>query len=454
MQGHNNALHHDLEDLRASINLAFDEQRQQFIEWRDRELETFNAQQVAIDDCRRQATIVIRRAYQVANQQPATAYSIPLGSSKGYGSGHTVQTHNGQLSNPRPQVQPVGQTVDSQILSDRPLGGVIPYNFTPTEISGQTSQMPRPPYTSVFNRLGVVHDLKSYLNKRRGLDEKYVPLAVQPDIRIQFPVQRDPSVTQVGQQDELVHPFVQAQLDQLKNMFSSSCQLPSHLKDLVEVKHMTGEPLRAYISRFTTKATKDKGLIEEGRLAAILGGIGPLGELWKDIKRLIMGSMVEFLDQGDGFIKLKEVVWRVETLEQKKSQLRTTSAGTSVQSPQHPNNSNLNWKRSNNDTQGNKKKGTFVGNVEQHPRDNTSKFTTFSVLIHDLETIYATTQSIVPYKKPSPMKKDVSKRDMSKFRRFHANYDHDTNECNNLKQKIEFLIRKNNPPKQRITRTN
>uniref|UniRef100_A0A803Q5S7 Uncharacterized protein n=1 Tax=Cannabis sativa TaxID=3483 RepID=A0A803Q5S7_CANSA len=40
MQSHNNAFHHEQEDLRTAINLPFDEQRRQFIEWRDREMET------------------------------------------------------------------------------------------------------------------------------------------------------------------------------------------------------------------------------------------------------------------------------------------------------------------------------------------------------------------------------------------------------------------------------
>ncbi|KAM6578308.1 hypothetical protein CsatB_030145 [Cannabis sativa] len=70
--------------------------------------------------------------------------------------------------------------------------------------------------------------------------------------------------------------------------FSSSCQLPLHLEDLVEVKQRPGEPLRAYISRFMTKATKVERLTEEGRLAAILGAIEALGELWKDIRKVAL----------------------------------------------------------------------------------------------------------------------------------------------------------------------
>ena len=35
----------------------------------------------------------------------------------------------------------------------------------------------------------------------------------------------------------------------------------------------------------------------------------------------------------------------------------------------------------------------------------------------------------------------MSKRDMNKFCRFHGDYGHDTNECNHLKDEIEFLLR-------------
>ena len=42
---------------------------------------------------------------------------------------------------------------------------------------------------------------------------------------------------------------------------------------------------------------------------------------------------------------------------------------------------------------------------------------------------------------PATIRKDISKRDMMKFCRFHNGYGHDTNLCNQLKDEIEFLIR-------------
>uniref|UniRef100_A0A803P9K8 Retrotransposon gag domain-containing protein n=1 Tax=Cannabis sativa TaxID=3483 RepID=A0A803P9K8_CANSA len=240
--------------------------------------------------------------------------------SEGYAAGHTAQTHNGQPSDPRSQVQPVGQTVDGQILPDRPLGGVTHNNFTPTEISGQpigqTNQTTIPPSTSVFDRIFPV-------TLAAAAQQWYFKL---PPRRF-----------------NLWNAFSL----EFHAQFSFSRQLPSHLEDLVE------------------------GLTEEGRLAATLRGIKPLGELWKDIKRLTVGSMAEFLDRPDGFIKLEEAVWCVDTVGQKKSQQRTTLAGTSTQSPQYPGSSNMNGKMSNNgNRQGNGKEGKFTDNAEHHPREN------------------------------------------------------------------------------------
>ncbi|KAM6559184.1 hypothetical protein CsatA_028423 [Cannabis sativa] len=153
--------------------------------------------------------------------------------------------------------------------------------------------------------------------------------------------------------------------------------------------------------------------------------------------------MSDFLDRVEGFIKLEEAIQRAG-VEQKPSQPKAPSAGISTQLPQYPSNSSSGGKRSNNNNrQGNRKKGKFAGKTEQTPRENLTKFTAFSILTEDIESVYMATQSLAPYKKPAT-KKDVSKRDMTKFCYFHGDYGHDTNECNNLEREIEFPIRKNN----------
>ncbi|XP_030478057.1 uncharacterized protein LOC115695107 [Cannabis sativa] len=193
--------------------------------------------------------------------------------------------------------------------------------------------------------------------------------------------------------------------------FSSSRQIPLHLGDLVNVKKRPGEPLRAYNSRFMTEATKVSRVIEDGKLG---------------------------YSQAEG--------------EQKPDKSKAPSTGMSAQLPRYPNNLSSNGKRSNNNRQGNGKKGKFTDKTEEALRENQAKYTAFTIFTEDIESVYMATQSLAPYKKPRPMKKDVSKRDMTKFCQFHGGYGHDTNGCNYLKREIKFLIRKKNPHVQKYVK--
>uniref|UniRef100_A0A803Q2E9 Uncharacterized protein n=1 Tax=Cannabis sativa TaxID=3483 RepID=A0A803Q2E9_CANSA len=60
------------------------------------------------------------------------------------------------------------------------------------------------------------------------------------------------------------------------------------------------------------EATKVKGLTEEGRYMTILGGILPLSNIWKDIRRISTNNMKEFLDRGNDFIKLEEAIHQAQ----------------------------------------------------------------------------------------------------------------------------------------------
>ncbi|KAM6551302.1 hypothetical protein CsatB_001110 [Cannabis sativa] len=203
--------------------------------------------------------------------------------------------------------------------------------------------------------------------------------------------------------------------------FSSSRQLLLHLGDLVEVKQRPGEPLRAYISKFMKEATMISRVTEHGKLSAILGGIEVLGELWKDIRKNgLVDSMSDFLDRPEGFIKLEEAIQRAEG-EPKPRKAKAPSTGMSTQLPHYPSNSSSNGKRSNNNNrQGNGKKGKFAGKIEQAPRENQAEYTAFTILTEDIESVYMGTQSLAPYKKPAPMRKDVTKRNMAKKNNRHV----------------------------------
>uniref|UniRef100_A0A803PSB2 Reverse transcriptase domain-containing protein n=1 Tax=Cannabis sativa TaxID=3483 RepID=A0A803PSB2_CANSA len=83
--------------------------------------------------------------------------------------------------------------------------------------------------------------------------------------------------------------------------------------------------------------------------------------------------------------------------------------------------------------------------MPRNQKEKEEKYTCFTHLTENPKTIYLATQATVLYKNPLPIKNELSKRDISKFCRFHNDFNHDTNECQNMKSKIEFVIRKNNP---------
>uniref|UniRef100_A0A803PSE8 Uncharacterized protein n=1 Tax=Cannabis sativa TaxID=3483 RepID=A0A803PSE8_CANSA len=126
----------------------------------------------------------------------------------------------------------------------------------------------------------------------------------------------------------------------------------------------------------TKEATNVGRLIEEGKLATILGGIEILRILWKYIKKTCpVDSLTDFLDRVDGFIILEEAIQRVDVeprLRQPQAprQSVTKTSKTLVAQTDHKGSSN-------NGRQGNGKKRKFAGKAKQTLRENPSKFTTF-----------------------------------------------------------------------------
>ena len=58
-----------------------------------------------------------------------------------------------------------------------------------------------------------------------------------------------------------------------------------------------------------------------------------------------------------------------------------------------------------------------------------------------LEQVFMQIKDDPSLKWPEKMKEDPNKRNRNKYCRFHRNYGHDTDECFDLKQQVENLIR-------------
>ncbi|GAV79873.1 hypothetical protein CFOL_v3_23336 [Cephalotus follicularis] len=96
---------------------------------------------------------------------------------------------------------------------------------------------------------------------------------------------------------------------------------------------------------------------------------------------------------------------------------------------------------------------------EDSPRGGASipTYNHFAPLLDTHTRILAVEKDKVPIHWPEKMRSPVKKRDLDKFCRYHCDYGHDTEECRQLKNQIEDLIRKGrlrryvdrNAPKER-----
>ena len=64
----------------------------------------------------------------------------------------------------------------------------------------------------------------------------------------------------------------------------------------------------------------------------------------------------------------------------------------------------------------------------------------YTELNESRENIYLANENQVPFRRPDPMRNQKSKKDSSKYCRFHRDTGHTTDECRQLKDEIEGLI--------------
>ncbi|XP_062119014.1 uncharacterized protein LOC133832722 [Humulus lupulus] len=183
--------------------------------------------------------------------------------------------------------------------------------------------------------------------------------------------------------------------------------LPAEPNDLVDIKQKDNEPLKEYIQHFMQEATRVKSLSDDGKLIAINSGV-------------------------------KE----------------KTSDGNTTNPAEGSKNGGKNDKCGNGAGSSGSQNDSKKPKTAEQPklREYIPKFTTYIILMESRADVFNATQAVLPYRRPPPLRKDASRRDMTKFCRFHNDYGHETNEYNHLNKEIEFLIRKNNAHLKRYVR--
>ncbi|XP_062089433.1 uncharacterized protein LOC133795966 [Humulus lupulus] len=213
---------------------------------------------------------------------------------------------------------------------------------------------------------------------------------------------------------------------------------PTEANQLVDILQKEGEALKGYIQQFMQAAVGAKTVGDEGKMMTPTVGVRHHSFLWHSLRKNGVKCTQEFLDRADRYIKLKEAIaneGKSPTNDQGKKEDPTKAAnGLEKTNSNGKNNGKNGGKRVNH-------KLTMSDNKCLKQNRYEPRFTNYTALVDSKAEVCQASHTTVPFRQPTPIRKDIIKRDTTKFCHFHNDYSHDTIGCNQLKDEIEFLIR-------------
>ncbi|KAK1403967.1 hypothetical protein POM88_003572 [Heracleum sosnowskyi] len=190
------------------------------------------------------------------------------------------------------------------------------------------------------------------------------------------------------------------------NQFVSGRVHEKSSASLMGIQQGKNEALRDYINRFTREALKVPDL--EDKVAMIALQQGTTDDYFKrSLAKHPPESMLKLQDRDGKYIKWKK---RKETQEY---DVKEKFHRTSKDSDSPP------------------KRNNFGPNSTKYARLNTPRSQILMEIAKEEDLRW-----------PKPLRTDMSKRNQNQFCRFHKEVGHDTDDCRQLKDEIEFLIRR------------
>jgi len=199
---------------------------------------------------------------------------------------------------------------------------------------------------------------------------------------------------------------------------SSSGKTPK--ERLLAVRQAHDESLKDFINRYSEQALQVDDLNEDFKLFGISSGVRTESEFWWSLQKTSPRDYNDFLKRAQKYINAEEA----------RLAARKAKPPKSYQEEHR--------ERHSEDNRPPKKSRSGAGPLKPF----SSKFDKYHKLNAPIEEIFSLTQDKEDFPKPKPIKKDISRRDKTKYCAFHADIGHRTADCFNLKEAIEALIRR------------
>ena len=233
--------------------------------------------------------------------------------------------------------------------------------------------------------------------------------------------------------------------DQLRKLFMTNyvgAKGPEITTDmLLEVKQRQDESLRDWIERFTTAKNSMRSCADQEALMAAKACV------WRN-SRFAFEMRLHPVDTYAEYIRKARQYANAELPNSGKKK----DSATSKEEPTRDK------KRGRNSDQAGQKQekkpredGTHTNQEGRNPRrQRQGLYTEYHALTATIEEIYVATQNREEYRPPRPLRSDATKRNQTKYCRFHRDRGHDTNDCWDLKDEIEALIRRGRIPEYKV----
>ena len=190
---------------------------------------------------------------------------------------------------------------------------------------------------------------------------------------------------------------------------------------LLTIKQGENESLRSFITRFNREALTVDEVDDELLLAAFHNGVH-LDLFIHKLYEKEPQSMAEFVHSAQNFMNAGDAI--IAKKRKRVERMKVNSMCHVEQGPR-PKKGRVEEKKD----RDNKKAGLSAQNQQYMPLNT------------PLEQVFMQIKDDPSLKWPEKMKRDRNKRNRNKYCRFHRDHGHDTDECFDLKQQIENLIR-------------
>ncbi|XP_057452841.1 uncharacterized protein LOC130744695 [Lotus japonicus] len=200
--------------------------------------------------------------------------------------------------------------------------------------------------------------------------------------------------------------------------YSSVHSIPKTAQTLALVKQKEKEPLKAFLNRFNKEADDITGLLPDTRLVLATAALAP-GPFLTSLDGKPANTLEEFLARAEKFINMQDA-----------ATLRAASQTLAIKGPQ---------KMKEHKDQPSTRESRRKGQDERKPKRK--KYDSYTPLNSSLSRILREKASADLRDRPPPLLTRGDKLDSKRFCEFHDSPGHNTDECLNLKDKVEELIR-------------